>query len=57
MKQIEESTYHEGKGEAKLELYKLAIKDAQHIFNTYKNSHPDEAWDTIRRIIFNPKLK
>ena len=57
MKQTEVDTNHEGKGEAKLELYKLAIKDAQHIFNTYKNTHPNEAWDTIRRIIFNPKLK
>lgn len=42
----------ERKEGSKLEAYRTAIKDAQHVFNTYKNAHPDEAWETLRRILF-----
>ncbi len=57
MKQKAESDNLEGKESTRLENYKLAIKDAQHIFTTYKNSHPAEAWECLRKIIFNPTLK
>ena len=46
-----------GKEEAKLETYRTAIKDARHVFTVYKDAHPDEAWDCLRRIIFDHKLK
>ena len=57
MKHAEDSTNLEGKEHEKLELYKNAIKDARHIFTTYKASHPDDAWECIRKIVFNPSLK
>lgn len=41
----------------KVDAYRTAIKDARHVFNTYKAAHPDEAWETIRKIIFDKKLK
>ena len=46
-----------GKEGTKLETYRTAVADARHIFNVYKAAHPDEAWETIRKIIFNPALK
>lgn len=47
----------ERKGETKLEAYRLAIQDAQHVFNAYGKAYPAEAWETLRRIIFDKKLK
>jgi hypothetical protein len=47
----------EGKEGSKLEAYKLAFRDARHIFTTYKASHPEEAWECLRKILFDPKLK
>lgn len=57
MKKENNSSYLTGREENRLEAYKLAIKDARHIFSTYKDAHPAEAWETIRKIIFNPALK
>ncbi len=37
--------------------YKQAVKDARYIFNHYREQCPLEAWDTLRKILFNPKLK
>ena len=47
----------DGREEIKLETYRTAIKDARHIFTTYKDRCPQEAWETIKKIIFNPALK
>ncbi len=47
----------ERKEDTRLDTYKTALKDARHIFNTYKNSHPDEAWECLHKILFNPALK
>ncbi len=57
MKQATKEDNPKTEGGAKLEQYRLAIRDARHVFNTYKNTHPDDAWETIRRIIFSDKLK
>jgi len=57
MEQTKVSSNPIGREETKLETYRTAVKDARHIFNTYKLAHPDEAWETIRKIIFNPNLK
>ena len=43
--------------ENQLKRYKQAIKDARYIFRTYRKRHPDEAWETIRKIIHDPKLR
>ncbi len=56
MEQIKDSPKPTAK-EEKLENYRTAVQHARHIFNTYKTQHPDEAWDCIRKIIFNPNLK
>lgn len=53
----ESSTNHEGKEGSKAEAYRTAIKDAKHIFTTYKAAHPEEAWECLRKILFDPKLK
>ena len=57
MKQAKEDFNQEGKENTRLEKYRTAINDARHIFNTYKVVHPDEAWECIRRIIFDKHLK
>jgi len=57
MKQVDSSTHLEEKEESRLEKYRNAINDARHIFNTYKSSHPDDAWDCLRKIIFNKDLR
>ena len=55
MKEKTTSTNPERK--EKLELYKTAVNDARYIFNTYKDNHPAEAWETLRKILFNKSLK
>ena len=57
MKTCPMETDSDRKGETKLETYRLAIQDARHVFNTYKATLPVEAWETLRKIIFNEKLK
>jgi len=57
MSRTDSSINHEEKEEAKLEQYRTAVKDARHVFNTYKNTHPDDAWECLRRILFNKALK
>lgn len=56
MSKTETEPTTEGK-ETRLENYRLAIKDARHVFTTYKDKFPAEAWETIRKIIFSDKLK
>lgn len=57
MKTKEQELNPERKENDKLEVYRLAVKDARHVFSTYKQAHPDEAWECLRKIIFNPHLK
>lgn len=47
----------ERKEEPQLEALKTALKDARYVFEKYKGTHPQEAWETLRRILFNPKIK
>jgi len=48
----------EGKESNKLENYRLAIKDMRHVFLTYKDKCPAEAWETLKKILFNnPNLR
>lgn len=56
MKQTDDDLKPEGK-ETRLENYKTAINDARHVFNTYKTTHPDDAWECLRKILFDKKLK
>jgi homoserine dehydrogenase len=56
MNEVKAVTTAERKEET-LERLRNAIKDAKHVFTTYKDSLPEEAWETIRKIIFDPKLK
>lgn len=57
MKQQNTSSNPTRKEDTKLEVYKIAINDARYIFNQYKDTYPAEAWETLRKIIFNPNLK
>jgi hypothetical protein len=61
MRKIEEdeplSTELAEKEDPLLDAYRDAIKDARYVFNQYKDKHPDEAWDCIRKIIYGIKLK
>ena len=57
MNEKTESANPEGKENTKLENYRLAIKDARHIFNTYREKCPPEAWECLKKILFNDKLK
>ena len=61
MRQIEEdepiSTELAEKEDPLLEALKNAIKDSRYIFNQYKGKCPEEAWETIRKIIYSVKLK
>lgn len=43
--------------EEQLELLKTALKDARYVFETYRAVYAEEAWETLRRILFNPKIK
>lgn len=56
MKSVNEEEHQEGKGD-KLERYRLALIDARHVFNTYKDTHPDDAWECLRKILFNKNLR
>ena len=51
------STEMEPKEDANVELYKVTIRDARYIMNRYKAPYPEEAWETIRKLLYNPKLK
>ena len=47
----------ERKEEPQLEALRTALKDARYVFEKYRDTHPQEAWETLRRILFNPKIK
>jgi hypothetical protein len=57
MKLEQSSDNQERKEDTRLEKYRVAIKDARHIFNTYRSTHPDDAWECLRKIIFNKDLR
>ena len=40
-----------------LQYYKIAVKDARYILNHYRHPYSAEAWDTIMKILNDPKLK
>ena len=40
-----------------LQHYKIAVKDARYILNHYRHPYPNEAWDTLIKILHDPKLK
>ena len=40
-----------------LQHYRTAVKDARYILNHYRHPYPTEAWDTINKILNDPKLK
>ena len=40
-----------------LETYRTAIRDVRYILNKYRALHPDEAWETIQKIVYDKKLK
>ena len=39
-----------------LKRYKQTVADIRYIYRTYKRAHPDEAWETIRKLVNDPKL-
>lgn len=41
----------------RVELYRTAIQDARYVLNAYQLSAPAEAWETIHKILFDPKLR
>lgn len=51
------STEMEAKEDENVELYKTTIRDVRYIINQYGKSHPDEAWETITKLVYNKKLK
>ena len=53
--QIEEETEREE--DPRIELYRTALQDVRYILETYGAQHPAEAWETIRKIVYNKKLK
>ena len=61
MRQIEEdepiSTELAEKEDPLLDAYRNAIKDARYVMNQYKGKCPEEAWETIRKIVYNKNLR
>lgn len=57
MKQAEETEENLGKDGELLEVYQVAMGDVRYILNQYSEEHPKEAFETIRKIVYDKKLK
>jgi len=40
-----------------LKRYKQTLRDIQYILKMYKRTHPEEAWETIKKLANDPKLR
>jgi len=40
-----------------LKQYKQTVQDIRYILRTYQREHPKEAWETIRKLVNDPKLR
>ena len=52
----EQATKTKEEGEL-LEVYQVAMGDVRYILNQYSEEHPREAFETIRKIVYDKKLK
>ena len=57
MKEDRLSENVEREEDPRIELYRTALQDVRYILETYGAQHPAEAWETIRKIVYNKKLK
>ena len=40
-----------------IRLLRQTLKDIRYIFSHYRKEHTDEAWETIDKLVNDPKLK